>query len=159
MRTLALPAVALSAILAACGSGSPAPEATSKPAPKAPVKPPDESYHLPKTNLVESHVVDTAILGKSFMPGGTVGHYRKGKTEYDMFVCRLGSPTAAAVLLPDWSHALADSKLEPSFGGYFGSDEGRPVFVFAKGVWLAGVAGLPEKDADREARALAAMLN
>ena len=36
---------------------------------------------------------------------------------------------------------------------------GGPVFVFAKGAWIAGVAGLPEKDADLAARTLAAHLD
>src|ERR1019366_1136847 len=119
----------------------------NSPAPVSKPKPADESRHLPRTNLVDSKVVETALLGKSFMPGGTLGHYKNGKTEYDMFLARLPSATDAAILLPDWSQALTDSKLEPAFGGYFGLDSGRPVFVFTKGVWLAGIAGLPEKDA------------
>lgn len=157
MRVPVVAVAALAIVLAACSSESPAPAAKSA-APAAP-RPADESRHLPKINLVESKVVDSALLGKSFMPGGTLAHYKNGKTEYDMFVARLASATDAAILLPDWSAALADSKLEPAFGGYFGMDGGRPVFVFTKGVWIAGIAGLPEKDADREARILAAMLD
>jgi len=93
------------------------------------------------------------------MPGGTLAHYKKGKTEYDMFAARLSSPEDAAILLLDWKKVLADAKLIPSFGGYFGQDAGRPVFVFAKGSWIAGIAGLPEKQADQQARILAAELN
>ncbi len=33
------------------------------------------------------------------------------------------------------------------------------ITVFAKGAWIAGVAGLPEKDADLAARTLAAHLD
>jgi hypothetical protein len=133
----------------ACGLGSnPAPvaEQVAKP------KPADESRRFPKTNLVDTKVVDTQLLGKSFMPGGTMAHYKKGAVEYDMFLARTSS---GALLLPDWNKALADSKLVPSFGGYFGMDAGRPVFVFAKGDWVAGIVGLSEKDADAEARILA----
>jgi hypothetical protein len=93
------------------------------------------------------------------MPGGTLAHYKKGKREYEMFVAKLPSATDAAILLPDWRKALVDSKLVPSFGGYFGQDAGRPVFVFTKGAWMAGVVGLAEKDADVEARVLAAHLD
>jgi len=71
----------------------------------------------------------------------------------------LPNPQDAAFLLLDWNKALAGAKLVPSFGGYFGQDAGRPVFVFAKGAWIAGVAGLPEKDADMAARTLAAHLD
>ena len=75
-----------------------------------------------------------------------------------MFAARLGSPMDAAILLPDWRKALTGARLVPSFGGYFGMDAGTPVFVFAKDRWIAGVEGLPLKQADAEARALAAQL-
>lgn len=141
-------------LLPSCGSGSkPAAPAESAPAP-AP-KPADESRHFPQSNLIDTKVVDTRLLGKPFMPGGTLAHYKKGKTEYDMFLAKLPTALDAAVLLPDWNKALAGSKLIPSFGGYFGQDAGRPVFVFCKGAWIAGVAGLPEKEADAAARVLA----
>ncbi|HEV2446156.1 MAG TPA: hypothetical protein VGS58_09550, partial [Candidatus Sulfopaludibacter sp.] len=107
---------------------------------------------------VESHVVDRELLGKSFMPGGTLGHYKVGKAEFDLFVARMPAAQDAAFLLLDWNKALANPTLVPSFGGYFGQDGERPVFVFSKGVWIAGVAGLPQKDADTQARALAGML-
>ena len=93
------------------------------------------------------------------MPGGTVGHYKKGRMEYDMFAGKMGSPLESAIVLSDWTRALTDPKFIASFGGYFGKDADRPVFVFTKGPWIAGVAGLPEKDADTQARVLAARLN
>jgi len=122
-------------------------------------KPADETRRFPAANRVETHVVATALLGKSFMPGGTAAHYKKGAVEYDMFVARLATPLAAALLLPDWKNAMSDAHVVPTFGGYFGNDAGRPVFVFAKGTWLAGVAGLPREQADLEARSLAARLD
>lgn len=98
-------------------------------------------------------------MGKPFMPGGTLAHYKKGAKEYEMFVAKLPSATDAAIILPDWRKALTDAKLVPSFGGYFGQDAGRPIFVFTKGPWIAGVVGLQEKEADQQARLLAAQLN
>jgi len=154
MRPLLWMAV-LPAFLLSCSSTpapSPAPEKAAAP------KPADESRRLPKTNLVESHVVDRELLGKSFMPGGTLGHYQQGKTEYDMFVAKMPTAQDAAFLLLDWQKALTNSKLVPSFGGYFGDDGGKPVFVFSKGFYIAGVVGLPEKEADLPARALATLL-
>ena len=148
----------LAALLVSCGD-------EPRPSPSVPVKksqapkPADESRRFPKANLVETKVVDKELLGKPFMPGGTLARYRKGKMEYEMFVARLPSALDAAVLLPDWDKSLAGSKLIPSFGGYFGQDAGRPVFVFAKGAWIAGIAGLPEKDVDAPARTLAGQLN
>ena len=148
---------ALAALLASCGS-EPNP-ALSMPVKKAEApKPADESRRFPTAGLVETKVVDKELLGKPFMPGGTLARYRKGKTEYEMFVARLPSALDAAILLPDWSKTLAGAKLVPSFGGYFGQDAGRPVFVFAKGVCIAGIVGLPEKEVDPVARTLAGQL-
>ena len=146
---------ALAAILSGCGADAPPPAAVKKA--EAP-KPADESRHLPKAGLVESHVVDRELLGKPFMPGGTLGHYKVGKSEFDMFLAKLPSSQDAAFLLPDWSKALSNSTLVPSFGGYYGEDGGKPVFVFSKGTWIAGVAGLKQAEADTQARALAGML-
>lgn len=146
------------ASLASCGPDSKAPEPEPLKKAAAP-KPADESHRFPKTDLVDTKVVDKELMGKSFMPGGTVARYKKGAKEYEMFVARMPSAQDAAITLPDWRKALTDSKLIPSFGGYFGQDAGRPVFVFAKGTWIAGVAGLPEKQADTQARLLAAELN
>jgi len=149
--------IAAALFVCSCSSPQPAPE----PQPKAAEvpKPHDETQRFPLANRVDTKVVDTKLLGKPFMPGGTIAHYKKGKTEYDMFVSKLESANQAAITLPDWQRSLTNAKLVPSFGGYFGDDNGRPVFVFSKGAWIAGVAGLPEKQADLEARTLAARLN
>ncbi len=153
MRLLTV--VACTILLAACDS-KPAPEAP-KSAPAVP-KPSDETRRFPMEFQTGTALVEKQLLGKAFMPGGTVAHYRKGKTEYDMFVARTASATDAALILPDWRKALTDPKLVPSFGAYYGLDAGRPVFVFAKGPWIAGIAGLSQKDADAAARRLAAAL-
>jgi len=157
MRTLSVAAFAI--LLSSCESKPSAPAPTPVPKLVTTPKPADESRRFPKTNLVDTIVVDKELLGKRFMPGGTLAQYRRGKTEYDMFVAKAATSTDAALVLPDWEHALTDTKFIPSFGGYFGLDQGRPVFVFTKGVWIAGIAGLPEKAADAEARKLAKALD
>ena len=149
MRILVL---AVAALLSSCGAEPPPRKAAAQ-------KPSDESRHFPQANLVDTKVIDSQLLGKPFMPGGALGHYKKGATEYEMFIARLPTALDAAILLPDWSKALTGAKLVPSFGGYFGQDNGRPVFVFTKNAWIAGVVGLPEKQADTEARTLAGRLN
>lgn len=157
MRIPVLLVVAIAGTIVSCGSESrPAAPATAK-KPEAP-PPSDESRRFSKANLVATKVVDKELMGKPFMPGGTLARYRKGKTEYEMFIAQLPSATDAAILLPDWSRSLAGAKLVPAFGGYFGLDAGRPVFVFAKGAWIAGIAGLPEKEADAQARILAGQI-
>lgn len=161
MRIVTVLAAPLAAVMMmSCGSEQKPPAKDSAPKAEAPSpKPSDESRRFPKADLVETKVVDRQLLGKTFMPGGTLATYKKGKTEYEMFVARMPSPTDAAILLLDWKKELADARLVPSFGGYSGQDSGRPVFVFSKGSWIAGVAGLPQKQADAQARLLAAELD
>jgi hypothetical protein len=146
----------VSVLLAGCGSDSkpaPAPVA-AKPAPKIY----DEWRRFPKENLVDTKVVQKELVGKSFMPGGTLAHYKKGKVEFEMFLAEFPTPDDAAIATLDWKKALTDSKLVPSFGGCFGTDAGRGVFIFPKGKWLGGVVGLPEKDADLLSRTLAGQI-
>jgi hypothetical protein len=158
MRISILPSIAAAALLISCGA-EPKPSAPEPAKPAAVSKPADESRRFPLLNRVDTQVVENQLLGKSFMPGGTLAHYRRGKIEYSMFIAKLPTARDAAFLLLDWNKAMTGSKIIPSFGGYFGQDAGRPVFVFAKGAWIAGVAGLPEKDADLAARTLAAHLD
>jgi len=127
------------------------------PAPAAVVRPADESRRFPKAELTESRVVDNQAMGKSFLPGGTIATYRKG--EYELFLVKMADAQSAAIALLDWKKELTEAKLIPAFGGYFGKDAGRPVFVFTKGAWVAGVAGLKEKDADAKARLLAGQIS
>jgi hypothetical protein len=151
----------LAGLLVSCGSEpkpAPSPTPTKVQAPNAP-RALDESGRFPKDGLVETKLVDKELMGKSFMPGGTWAHYKKGKKEYEMFVAKLRTALDAALILPDWHKALVSTKMEPMYGGYFGMDAGRPVFVFTKGVWIAGIVGLPENEADANARVLAAYLN
>jgi hypothetical protein len=158
MRILVIIVAAATVLISSCGS-QPKP-AASEPAKQAEApKPADESQRFSTANLIETKVVDKELMGKPFMPGGTLARYKKGKKGYEMFVAKLPTATDAAILLPDWRKALTDSKLVPSFGGYFGQDSGRPVFVFTKNAWIAGIVGLAEKDADAEARALAVRLD
>jgi len=119
----------------------------------------DESHRFPAEGRVEARIVEDHVLGRDFLPGGNVARYRRGKQEFDMFLIRTSVPEAAALLLFDYKKRMENPKLIAHFGGYYGKDGGRMVFVFAKGNWVAGVAGLPEKDADMAARELAARLN
>jgi hypothetical protein len=149
---------ALAVLLASCGSGPPR-TAANPPQKAEAAKPADESRRFPLANRLDTKVIDTQLMGKPFMPGGTLADYKKRKVEYSMFVAKSATPADAAILLLDWSKALEGAHLVPSFGGYFGKDAGRSVFVFTKGAWIAGVAGLPEKEADLQARTLAAHLS
>lgn len=150
------PAV-VSILLCSCGGPDPVSKA-ARPTP-APVKPADESRRFPKAGLTATRVVDAHAMGKTFLPGGTIATYGKGAGEYEMFLVKMPDAQSAAIALLDWKKELEAAKLIPAFGGYFGKDTGRSVFVFTKGAWLAGVAGLSEKEADAKARPLASQIS
>jgi len=157
MRLLLVAAAAV--FLTSCSSQPKQTESATPAQKPPPPKPTDETRRFPMANQVSTRVVDDHLLDKTFMPGGTLAHYKQRKLEYDIFVTKVATPTDAAILLLDWKRAMPDAELVPSFGGYFGTDAARPVFVFAKGSWFAGIAGLPQKQADTQARILAARLD
>jgi len=143
--------------LAGCGGEpkpAPAPEKKAEAA-----KPRDESHRLPREGQVDVKLVEKNLLGKAFLPGGNIAQYKKDGKTYEIFLCRMPSAEDAPLVLLQWKKDMADAKLIPSFGGYFGADGGQPVFVFTKGQWVTGIRGLPEKEADTVARDLAARLN
>ncbi len=137
------------------GCSSPAPEVRHVP---TVVPPPDESRRFPSTGLTKMEFVSGHLLGKSFMPGGNVGTYQDGKVTFQEFVGRMPDAQSAAFLLLDWKKALSNPQYLAHMGGYFGADSGRPVYVFTKGPWIAGVLDLPQPKADERARELAARL-
>jgi hypothetical protein len=149
---------ATAALLAGCGSASKPAEKTEAKT-EEPPKPADETRRFPTADQVSTQVVNNHIMNKAFMPGGTIAHYKKGATEYDMFVAQFPTSTDAAIALANWDGVLQAAKLVPTFGGYFGADGGRPAFVFPKDRWVAGVVGLPQAQADPAARVLASRLN
>ena len=147
-------------LVAGCGS---APETkkeaeAQKPAPKPPL-PFDETMKFPPKDRVEVKVFPAPLLGKTFLPGGNIAHYQHGKKEWDLFLVKSSGPDTAALLLLDYKNQMTDTHVVAHFGGFAGTDGDKPAFVFAKGVWLAGVRGLPEKEADRVAREFAARFN
>lgn len=151
----------LAALLAGCQS-KPAPEATQAPASPAaakpappPVKPSDETRRFPPAHREDVVVVLDHLLGKDFLPGGNLATYKKGGRDYQMFLVKGKDASEPALWLLDLKKGMTDAKLVPGFGGYFGADSGKPLFAFTKNNYLAGVVGLPRKDADAAARELA----
>ncbi len=141
-----------------CGSPSELPVVESKPAPP-PEKILDETHKFPKDGLVESKLVENHLAGKEFMPGGNFAEYEANGKKYQIFFALRGSGDQALFLFMDYKELLDDSKFIAHLGGYFGQDEGVPTLVFPKNMYVIGVAGLDEKEADMAARVIAARLN
>ncbi|HWF08269.1 MAG TPA: hypothetical protein VG297_07385 [Bryobacteraceae bacterium] len=140
--------------LVACSS---APEKKAEaPAAAPPVK--DNTAQLLPLNRTSAKVVPEHLLGKSALPGGTLGEYDEGGTKYRLFIIETASAQDAAILLLDLKATLKDPAYIAYMGGYFGTDASGPVYTFARGKYLAGVTGLSEDKADPIARQLAARL-
>ncbi len=154
---MAISSGALALLLAGCGE-QPAPKAVPVTPPAAVVKPADESRRFPLKDRTGTMVVQEKLLGHDFLPGGNVATYERGAKKYKLFLIRLGDATKAGILLLDYKTRLKDAKFVASFGGYFGGDDGKPVFVFSKNEWLMGVQGLEQKEADAVAREFAGRL-
>ncbi len=149
---------ALMALLCACGSEPPKQQPQSASARAAP-KPVDEGRRFPVADRVSLDLTADHVLGKDYLPGGNVAEYRRKGRTYQQFLVHSESAEAAALLLFDFKGHLRDAKYLAHMGGYFGMDGSKPVYIFQKGVFLAGLSGLPEKEADPIARQFAARLN
>ena len=144
--------------LAACSIPNDQP--ARKKAPKRPVvKVADESRRFTLENRVKIDFVEDNLLGKDYLPGGNLAEYKQGEKNYQQFLTRVDTAEKAAFLLVDFRDDLTDAKYLAYMGGYFGHDGDQSVLVFQKGRSLAGVIGLPEKEADMAARVFAAALD
>jgi hypothetical protein len=143
------------ALLALAGCSS-APEKKAAAPPLPPVK--DDTALLLPLNRTAASIVPNHLLGKDALPGGTLGEYDLDGIKYKLFIIETASAQDAAILLLDLKATLKDPAYIAYMGGYFGTDAGGPVYVFAKAKYLAGVTGLSEDRADPLARQLAARL-
>jgi hypothetical protein len=121
-----------------------------------PVK--DHTTMMPAEGRIATTIVPDHILGQSKLPGGTLGDYDAHGKKYQLFIIDVADNQTSAFLLLDAKNALRDPEYISYMGGYFGSDGNRPVYVFSRLHYLAGVAGLPKDEADPIARVLAARL-
>lgn len=144
-------------VLAGCDS-APKSAPAAEPAKKA-AKPADLTRFFPMANRGDVKLEEEHLLGKDYLPGGNIAHYKNGKQEYDLFLLKTSGNEAAALLMFDFKGKLKAPKLIPSFGGYWGMDGERKIFVFPKLAFVAGVVGLSEKDADPIARDFAARIH
>jgi hypothetical protein len=144
-------------IAALCGCGSPPPKQRNQIT--LAIEPADESRRFPRADRLALQLVHDHVLGKEFLPGGNVAEYKWNGRTYQQFLVRAANSEAAGLLLFDFKGHLRDAKYLAHMGGYFGMDGAAPVYLFQKGVFLAGFVGLPEKDADALARQFAARLD
>ncbi len=148
-------------LLLACGGG-PAPQPETSPETRAATESrprvPDRRTWFPLDGRTSFEVVEDQVMGKDWLPAGNVGRYEVDGKSYTLFLVPTSSADAAALLAFEAKGKLTDAKFVPSFGGHFGMDGETPWFLFPKGKYLVGVAGLPQDEADRVARVFAGLV-
>ncbi len=154
MRAFALVAICLAACAPTPRQPEPWAAAVEKPKPK----PPDLTNLFPPKDRVTVEIVDDHLLDSDVLPGGNLATYRRGAKSWQLFVVATKSAEAAAILLLDYKTTLTDPKYNGAFGAYVGAAGSTPIFVLQKSSYLAGIAGLNEKDADPVAREFAARI-
>lgn len=121
--------------------------------------PVDETRRFPMAGRDKVEVVPDQLFGKAFLPGGNVASYAKDGKVWQQFAIKAKSPADTAILLGQFKDAMQQPKFVAHMGGYYGTDGARSYFVFPKGNWLAGVAGLPLEESDTIGRQMALLLN
>ena len=120
--------------------------------------PKDNSAKFPAAGQTAIRLVPDHLLGKDFMPGGNLANYKSEAGEYQIFLVEAADAQKAAFMLLDWKDVMPDARYLAHMGGYAGTDQGKPIYVFTKGPYLVGLVGLAEAKADAEARIFAARL-
>lgn len=113
---------------------------------------------LPPSHLIDSKVVAAHLFAPSLPPGGVVGEYREQKGGYRLLLVRMPTNDKAAFLLLDIKKLMTMPHYLAHMGGFAGSKDGQPFYVFAKGPFVAAIAGKPESEADLLARFFAGRL-
>lgn len=148
---------AAGSILAGCST---APQVEEKPAFRMPSLPHQiaEDVRFPSANRKSVAVVETNLLGYSFLSGGNLATYQSDTARYLLFLIRCKDASQAGVYLTGIKGELKDPKFVASYGAYFSQMPNGPLFIFAKGIYLAGIVGLPEDDAVQTGKEFAARL-
>jgi hypothetical protein len=120
--------------------------------------PKDLSQKFSQAGQTGMQLAPDHLLGKDFMPGGNLADYKTEDGKFQEFLLEGADPKSAAFVLLDWKAAMPDAKYLAHMGGYFGTDKGKPVYVFTKGPFVVGIIGLSLEKADAEGRRFAARL-
>ena len=111
----------------------------------------DDSRCFPTVDRTSLQEIAAHLMNNPALPGGLLAEYK----DHQLFLIRTASADKAGFLLLDYKKTLKEPKYLANMGGFYGEDRGRPAYVFAKGVFLAGVVGLPREKADAVARTFA----
>lgn len=106
-----------------------------------------ENVKFPLNNRTFIEVAPRELFGFPFLAGGNVATYTTTKLTYKLFSIRCNSPEQAASYLFAIKEQMKDARFVASYGGYFSAMPEGPLFVYAKGAYVAGSFGLDEAEA------------
>jgi hypothetical protein len=157
-----IPFLTAALLLAGCGAPAPRQDAANADAAPAATKAPmpaPEDRRFPVEGRGEVTQTADPLYGKKFLTGGNIAKYKRGASEFELFLIKSSNPSAPASMMFEYKGALTGAKFIAHFGGYAGKDGDTEVFLFSKGNWLAGIRGLPLAEADLLARDFASRLD
>ena len=145
-------------LMLSCGGSPPAEEVKRPALPDLP-RAIAEDVRFPSLNRKSVGVVAPPILGLSYLGGGNVADYEAGKLKYKLLLIRCRNATQAGSYIFDIKNQMKQPKFVASYGGYFdGATSAGPLFVFAKGSYIGGIAGLSEEEAIQAGKEFAARI-
>lgn len=146
--------IALLAGLISCGSAPP-PVAEKPKLPDLP-RPIAEDVRFPSANRKSVAVVEKELLGVPYLGGGNLAEYDTGKQKYKLLLIRCRTATQAGTYIFDIKNQMREPKFVASYGGYY--EAASQLFVFAKGSYIGGIAGLSEEEAVQTGKEFAARI-
>ncbi len=145
-------------LLVSCGGNPPVEEAKKPALPDLP-RAIAEDVRFPSLNRKSIGVVATPMLGLAYLGGGNLAGYETGKQKYKLLLIRCRNATQAGNYIFDIKNQMNAPKFVASYGGYFdAATSAGPLFVFAKGSYIGGIAGLSEEEAIQAGKEFAARI-
>ncbi|MBZ2185464.1 MAG: hypothetical protein K7J46_12195 [Bryobacter sp.] len=159
MRAKASGWLAMAVLLGGCGGGARVEEQARRFEPPELPRVIAEDVRFPPAGRKSVTVVDKGLLGLPYLGGGNLASYEKGKQEYRLILIRCRSAGQAGNYIFDIKNQMEAPKFVASYGGYYAENTAAgPLFVFAKGSYIGGVAGLSEAEAVEAGKEFAARI-
>lgn len=118
-----------------------------------------EEAKFPAANRKAVTAVEKELLGLAYLGGGNLAEYELGKAKYKLFLIRCRTAAQAGSYIFEIKNQMQEPKFVASYGGYFAANTSAgPLLVFAKGSYLAGIAGLSEDAAIQTGKEFAARI-
>ncbi len=158
MRAIASVCLLWMVLLQGCGGGDKVEVAKQFSLPDLP-RPIAEDVRFPSPGRKSVTVVEKELLGLPYLGGGNLADYDTGKQQYKLILIRCRNAGQAGNYIFDIKNQMTSPKFVASYGGYYAENTaaGR-LFVFAKGSYIGGVAGLNEADAIEAGKEFAARI-